>query len=296
MTVTETENGVSDDAKIKESAAASSAGWVRCYERDGYHFPIRVMDSAQAATYRSTLEQFESSMAEDRETRNLALLNAAYLLPFVDEICRLPQITERVSQILGPDLLVWNAGFFIKEPHTADFISWHQDLTYWGLDDSHEVTAWVALSPSTIESGCVKFVAGSHKQDLLEHRDTFDSNNLLSRGQELAVEVNESDATSVILAPGEMSLHHGKVFHGSHANQSDDRRIGLAIRYIATDMRQTIDEKTTAKLVAGQDNHGHFRLIDKPRGVVDAEDLASVKHNLEVQRQFLFAGVPDEKT
>jgi len=265
--------------------------WLSNYERDGYHFPVRVMSSEQAASYRQTLEAFEGQMSGDPETRKLALLNAAYLLPFVDEISRLPSILEPVSRILGPDLLVWNAGFFTKEPHTSDFISWHQDLTYWGLDDSHEVTAWVALSPSTVQSGCVKFVAGTHKQDIVQHRDTFDSNNLLSRGQELAVEVDEDDATSVVLEPGEMSLHHGKVFHGSHANASDDRRIGLAIRYISPDMKQTIEQKTTAKLVAGKDDHGNFRLIGKPRGVVDADDLASVRENQRIQQEFLFAGV-----
>jgi ectoine hydroxylase-related dioxygenase (phytanoyl-CoA dioxygenase family) len=217
-------------------------------------------------------------------------LNGAYLLPFVDEITRLPAVLDPVKRILGADVLVWNAGFFTKEPKTRDFISWHQDLTYWGLSDSHEVTAWVALSASTVESGCVKFVAGSHLQDIVEHRDTFEKNNLLSRGQELAVEVNENDATNVELQPGEMSLHHGKVFHGSNPNRSDDRRIGLAIRYISPDMRQTVEEKTTAKLVAGADRHGHFRLVDKPRGEVDPKDLASVRENIRVQQQFLFAG------
>ncbi|MGQ7847908.1 phytanoyl-CoA dioxygenase family protein [Granulosicoccus sp. 3-233] len=272
-------------------ASAQAPDWLSSYEQDGYFFPVRVMSTEQAAVYRKTMEDFEKQMSGDPETRKLALLNAAYLLPFVDEISRLPAILEPVSRILGPDLLVWNAGFFTKEPHTADFISWHQDLTYWGLDDSHEVTAWVALSPSTVQSGCVKFVAGTHKQDIVRHRDTFDSNNLLSRGQELAVEVDEDEATNVLLQPGEMSLHHGKVFHGSHANASDDRRIGLAIRYISPDMKQTITDKTTAKLVAGKDDYGHFRLMEQPRGVVDSDDLASVRENLRIQQEFLFAGV-----
>jgi len=267
------------------------ADWLSSYERDGYYFPVRVMEQSTAAAYRQTLEAFEAQMADDPEIRKLALLNAAYLLPFVDEISRLPSILEPVSRILGPDLLVWNAGFFIKEPGTADFISWHQDLTYWGLDESHEVTAWVALSPSTVESGCVKFVAGTHQQDIVSHRDTFDENNLLSRGQELAVDVNEDEATNVLLQPGEMSLHHGKVFHGSHANGSGDRRIGLAIRFISPDMKQTIAGKTLAKLVAGKDDFGHFNLKGQPQGVLQADDLAAVRENLRIQEEFLYAGV-----
>ena len=127
--------------------------------------------------------------------------------------------------------------------------------------------------------------------DIVEHRDTFNKNNLLSRGQELAVDVDEQEAACVELQPGEMSLHHGKVFHGSNANRSDDRRIGLAIRYLSPEMHQTINEKTTAKLVAGVDEYHHFRLIGKPRGVLDAEDLASLRENVRIQQQFLFAGV-----
>ena len=265
--------------------------WVQRYERDGYLFPLKAMDSTRAGEYRKQMESFESTMSNDHEMRKHALQNGVYLLPFVDEISRLESILEPVKRILGPNVMVWNAGFFTKEPHTTDFISWHQDLTYWGLSDSHEVTAWVALSPSTRESGCVKFVAGTHKLDIVKHRDTFDKNNLLSRGQEVAVDVNEEEATCVELQPGEMSLHHGKVFHGSNANSSDDRRIGLAIRYISPEMRQTVEDKTTAKLVAGVDEYDHFRLIGEPRGVLDPDDLASLTENIRIQQQFLFAGV-----
>jgi len=137
----------------------------------------------------------------------------------------------------------------------------------------------------------MKFVPGSHSGSIVEHRDTFDENNLLSRGQELAVEVNEAEAVDVVLQPGEMSLHHGQVFHGSNNNQSDDRRIGLAIRYIAPDMKQTIDEKTDAKLVAGVDEYQNFNLRDAPKGVLDSDDVARVRSDIAVKERFLMAGV-----
>jgi len=169
------------------------------------------------------------------------------------------------EHILGPNILVWNSSFFIKEPKTKDFISWHQDLTYWGLTDNHEVT--------------------------VEHRDTFAENNLLSRGQELAVEVDEQSAVNVVLEPGEMSLHHGQVFHGSHANQSDDRRIGLAIRYITPDMKQSIADKTNATLVSGVDEFNHFNLCSAPNGTMHTDDIEAVKRDITVKETFLMAGV-----
>ncbi len=265
------------------------ADWTVDYNEKGYAFPFRLFDSSHADQYRASLEKIET--AHTPELVKLAIGHANSLIPFVDEITRLDAVLNPVKEILGPDLLVWNASFFIKEPQTTDFVSWHQDLTYWGLTDSHEVTAWIALSPATELSGCMKFVPGSHKGSIVEHRDTFAGNNLLSRGQELAVEVNEDDAVSDVLQPGEMSLHHGRLFHGSHHNQSNDRRIGLAIRYITPDMQQTIDEKTNARLVAGTDKYQHFNLTDSPDGLLNPKDIEAVKQNIEITKRFLMAGV-----
>jgi len=237
-------------ALMTQDAQITNPSWLIDYNNNGYHFPLQAMSENQAAHYRSALEAIENDYASQTELKKLAIGHANSVLPFVDEITRSPNVLEPVKAILGPNILVWNASFFIKEAQTDDFISWHQDLTYWGLTDSHEVTAWIALSPSTIESGCVKFVPGSHTSSIVEHKDTFHENNLLSRGQELAVDVDENDAVNVVLKPGEMSLHHGQVFHGSHNNQSTQRRIGLAIRYITPDMKQTTDDKTYATLVA----------------------------------------------
>ena len=79
---------------------------------------------------------------------------------------------------------------------------------------------------------------------------------MLTRGQELAVEVDDKDAVDVVLKPGEMSLHHHKIFHASNANRSNDRRIGLAIRYIPTHVRQVAIDDDSAALVRGRDDYG----------------------------------------
>ncbi len=263
--------------------------WTDEYNEKGYAFPFRLFNGHQANKYRAALEKIETE--HDEGLVKLAIGHSNSLIPFVDEITRLDAVLNPVKEILGPDLLVWNSSFFIKEPQTTDFVSWHQDLTYWGLTDSHEVTAWIALSPATEQSGCMKFVPGSHMGNIVEHRDTFADNNLLSRGQELAVEVNEQDAVNVVLQPGEMSLHHGRLFHASHHNQTDDRRIGLAIRYITPDMQQTINEKTDATLVAGTDKFDHFNLKKAPNGLLDTDDIRAVEHNIAIKEKFLMAGV-----
>lgn len=269
--------------------------WKKQYDQDGYYFPVQAISSEQAQSYREKLEAAEKQVQEDPAKKKLMQLQPAAVLDFADEIARLPSIVNPVTEILGENVLLWNATFFIKEAQSPSFISWHQDLKYWGMDEHHEVTAWLALTNVTTATGCMKFVPGSHTLDMVEHVDTFEEDNLLSRGQEIAVDVNEDEATHVQLKPGEMSLHHGKLFHGSSPNTTDDRRIGLALRYISTDMKQTADLKPYAKLVAGEDTYGNFQLMGSPSGVLSDDDVKIAYENIQIQEQFLFAGTNLER-
>jgi ectoine hydroxylase-related dioxygenase (phytanoyl-CoA dioxygenase family) len=244
------------------------------YDRDGFYFPIRVMSETQAAAYRADLERAEAMVVGREDGRRFFREYANVALGFADEICRSPAVTDPVAALLGDDLLVMACSFFIKEPKTTSYVSWHQDLHYWGLEGDDEVTAWVALSPATAESGCMRFVAGSHRE-IVDHRDTFHQDNLLTRGQEIAVEVDESDAVDVVLRPGEMSLHHGRVFHASSRNRSDDRRIGLAIRFVPARMKQMAGASLcAATLVRGEDRYGHFHLVEGGSGLLSEADVA----------------------
>ncbi len=207
----------------------------------------------------------------------------------MDEITRLPEVIEPVQDILGPDLLVWGAGFFNKEPHSANFVSWHQDLNYWGLSDLEEVTAWIALSDGTSENGCMRFIPGSHSIGDVPHKDTFAEDNLLSRGQHLDVEVDEQRAVDNELLPGQFSLHHGRMFHSSGPNRSGIRRIGLAIRYITPAMQQNSGEKPYVRLVSGRDDSGHFQLIEPATGIMSQTHVQAYQYNQKVQHQDFYA-------
>ncbi|MEM7171846.1 MAG: phytanoyl-CoA dioxygenase family protein [Pseudomonadota bacterium] len=264
------------------------------FERDGYVFPLAAMSLAQAAHYRQALEQVEADFSHQPKLLNSLHGYSNLVLPFVDEIMRLPSIIGPVSEILGPDLLVWSCNMFVKEARTPHYVSWHQDLTYWGLDALEEVTAWVALSPATVESGCMRFVAGSHRSEIVPHRDTFQDENLLTRGQEMTVTVDESAAVDVVLQPGEVSLHHGRTFHASHGNRSGDRRIGIAIRYITPAMRQVDGTRTVATLVSGKDRFGHFELAPPPAGVMMPDDIARLRHAEDLQNPINYAGAAQE--
>jgi hypothetical protein len=243
------------------------------FARDGFVSPLTVMSEQEAQGYRQQFEDAERRFGDDQTFRQSLKRYPNLLLPFVDEITRSTAITNIITAILGPALLVLDTPFFIKEANTEHFVSWHQDLHYWGLDTEEEVTAWVALSPATTQSGCMRFVAGSHTQKV-KHRDTFAENNLLSRGQEVDVSVDEGKAADAQLRPGQMSIHHGRVFHASHPNRTNDRRIGLAIRYIPTRARQAPGGQMAAMLVCGQDSYQHFPHCTRPSGVMLAADIA----------------------
>ena len=266
--------------------------WKQHYDEHGYVFPVRAFDAERAGDYRRRLEEAEAKVAAtgDDELKTVMYMQPSWVLDFVDEISRLPSIVGPVAEILGPDVILWNATLFVKEPRSKSYISWHQDLTYWGLDNAEEVTAWVALSDVTTANGCMKFVAGSHTESIAEHVDTFADDNLLSRGQEIAVEVDEDEAVHVELNPGEMSLHHGQLIHGSSPNGTDGRRIGLALRYIHAGMRQDSAEKPYARLIAGEDRYGYFDLQGPTRGVLEPDDIARAKENVRIQNAFLFGG------
>ena len=157
---------------------------------------------------------------------------------------------------------------FIKEPHSKKIVSWHQDLTYWDLDNSEETTCWVALTPVSEANGCMKFIPGSQKQRILPHTDTFAEDNMLSRGQEIAVKVDEDDAVNVELAPGQASLHHGHLFHASGPNVSGIPRVAVAIRYIKTSMKQSSGERPSSSLPAARTNSAISTRRDRHRDVL----------------------------
>ena len=245
------------------------------YPRDGFAFPYRAMPAEEAARYRVEIEHL---LASDERSHNYARSQAHLVFPLIDRLTRDARILDAVEVVLGPDLLLWGSGFFLKPPDTANFVSWHQDLTYWGLDGTDEVSAWLALTPVTVENGCMRFMPGSHLDGIHEHTDTFGDDNLLTRGQVLAEDIDESKAVQVTLEPGELSLHHGRMFHASGPNTTNEWRLGLAMQYLAPSMRQVVARKDFAQLVRGVDRFGHFEA--PPRPAVNFDEAGLAAHEL----------------
>lgn len=256
--------------------------------RDGFLFPVRALEAREAADYLARLEAIESKGAG----RLSPLYNAKphLLIPWLWDLVRDPRILDCVEDMLGPDILCWGTSFISKSAADARYVAWHQDATYWGLEVPEAVTAWVALTPSLPDNGCVRAIPRSHL-GAFPHTDSGDRANLLGRGEKMVADVDESEAVDFVLSPGEMSLHHCLAVHGSARNISSVRRVGFAIRYISSRNGQKGKARNTATLVRGR-NLGRFELEIGPER--DFDPAAVARHPEIVRRgmNIIFEGAP----
>jgi hypothetical protein len=238
------------------------------YERNGFVTGIPVLTPQEAAGYRAQMEAVEAEYGPLHYKSKMHTL-----LDFTAQIVTSQNVLDQVEAILGPDILLYDVTFIVKEPGSTSFVSWHQDLTYWGLSNDEQVSMWLALSTASETSGCMKMIPGSHKQGRQQHRDSKDSSNVLHRGQTVRG-VDETASVFCPLQPGEASFHHGWTLHASMPNCSDDRRIGLNVQYINPSARQTVNPNATATLVRGKDRFGYYQPDIFASGIMLPDDVA----------------------
>ena len=259
----------------------------RQFAEEGYIFPVPVLDADEVADLRGRLQAFEAAQGGQLEPHQR---NKSHLLfKWLDDLIRDPRITDPVSELIGEDLLCWNTLFWIKEAGSQSFVSWHQDTRYWGLSSDKVVTAWLALSPASVESGCMRVMPGTHKGDVLAHEDRYDANNMLTRGQEISVDVDEAKAVHMPLRPGEMSIHNYRLAHASGANAADDRRIGVSMHFMPPDTAQIVGQWDSAALVRGRDSYGNFAATPKPKTDLDPDCVAFHGRATQAIRDVLYA-------
>ena len=231
---------------------------VAAYRRDGIVFPIRVVDEAEAGRMLGRLQDIEAAHGG----RLPARINQKphLLFPWLNELVRHPRIVDAVEDVLGPDLLCWGSQFFAKNGGDPSYVSWHQDATYWGLSSPDVVTAWVAFTPSTrrerLHAGRARHAArGRCRTRTPSPRPTCSS-----RGQEVAVDVDENDAVDVILAPGrDVAAPRADLSTARSRTAPSIRAIGFAIRYIADAASTRPRACARARpWCAARDAHGHF--------------------------------------
>jgi hypothetical protein len=232
------------------------------YTDKGFVYPVDVFSREQAAQYLGMLESFEAQ--RNQQLSKGFNFKPHLLFKWVDEIARHPAVLDAVEDIIGPDILLFHLSVWPKNPHDSAYINWHQDATYFGLDPSTQITAWVALSDAPVEAGCMESVPGSHKLGQLHHGQNHSNNILLSKGQTVDVPFDRSHTEFMPVSAGQMSLHDTHLIHASGPNNTDHRRVGLGFSFIPAHVRSTSKVRLTAALVRGKDDYGHFDLERRP--------------------------------
>ena len=237
------------------------------YNDEGFISPIRVISETDALFIKTQLEEVEAKYPEEinSESRN----NLHLSFSFLDALAHNRIIVDAMEDIIGPDIALWASVMFIKEPSSKHYVSWHQDGTYMGLDSVDFPTPWIALSPSNRETGCMTMISGSHKLEIQSHEDTYAKNNILTRGQAIS-DVKENKAVDLILKPGEMSIHHGAIIHGSQPNNSSQRRIGFSLQsYIPPAIKQIVGRNIWTHIRGKLREDEDGMMLDRPKYNMD---------------------------
>jgi hypothetical protein len=253
---------------------------VKYFSDNGYFSPVAVLNADEVRGIQRCFTEFEA-----REGGKLkgAVRNKSHLfLRWLYDLASHPKVLDAVEDLIGPNILLYHAQWFVKESNTPHFVSLHQDSAYWSLASPQGLSAWLAFETSDSESGCMQVIPGTHRE-ALPHEDRQAPENMLWRGQTVAAALDTSKAVEMPLKPGEMSLHHARIVHGSGPNRSAHRRIGYSLRYIPTHVART-GPRDSAMLVRGVDAYNHFDL--EPAPAADYEPAAVALH-AEINRRFM---------
>ncbi|MBO89014.1 MAG: phytanoyl-CoA dioxygenase [Rickettsiales bacterium] len=263
-------------------------GEVAQYRRDGFLFPKRLLRAEAAANYLSELESYEAKTGGP--VNGKWRYKSHLVFTWINELMRSPKILDAVEDLLGPNLMIWSSHLYPKEPGDGRFISWHQDSAHWGLDSDQILTVWIALTEASKANGCMQMLPGSHTGGLAPHRDTWDANNILTRGQTIDADIDESEAVWAVLQPGEVSLHHVDMWHASKPNKTNNRRVGVAFRYITPAARQERVNTDFATLLRGEDKYGHFQAEVPPVATMHPDAVAEHQRIANIQGQIYLSG------
>lgn len=238
-----------------------TAAEIALFRAQGFLSPVDLVGETEAGVLYWNFREIEAAV--DGAVSDRFRVKAHLPFPWLCDLVRHPRLLDAVGDIIGPTILCWGSTFFIKKPGDERFISWHTDSYFYGTRPAETVTAWVSFNTSDSEAGCVRFIPGSHLTEAI-HEIRPDPKNMSSNGQTV-INIDESLAVEAPLKPGQFSLHHESVVHGSSPNRSDHVRVGLSIHYCPPHVRETRFEGATAMLLRGEDTIGNWLPDPEPR-------------------------------
>lgn len=229
------------------------------YERDGYAVFRQALDPTTVEVVRRHLTDLQTRHPDRRGeqlTHELMAGDATW--------CRIvgdPRLLDIAECFLGPDLALFASHYIAKPAGDGQPVLWHQDAAYWPLDPMDVITVWLAIDPSTMANGCMRVIPGSHRGPVVGVRDGGIDSVL---GTQTEAEFDASAAVAIELEPGDVSVHHPNLIHGSEPNRSEHRRAGLTIRYIPTTTRLLEPDRGFPLLLRGRAVPGVNHYLEPP--------------------------------
>ncbi len=265
-----------------------SAAQVEQFKRKGYVFPLDILDGKESADLRRRLEAYEATQGGKLAPGQRA--KSHLIFKWLDDLIRDPRILDPIEQLIGPNILCWNTIFWIKDVGSESFVSWHQDTRYWGLSSPDVITAWLALSPASVESGCMRVMPCTHRGEVMPHEDRYHNDNMLTRGQEITEGIDDKKAVYMPLKTGQVSFHNYRLAHSSGPNRAPDRRIGISMHFMPPDTEQIVGDWDSAALVRGEDKYGNFAPTPVPAKDFDPDAMAFHARAAQAQSEVLYQG------
>ena len=227
------------------------------YLGKGYAAPISLLSATELARYQKEFQTLEAAAHGTPER----YLNPQLYFGWVREFASHPRLLDIARSILGPNLFVMGCMFLCKRPATSSHFPWHQDGYFFSEHmKAPYLTAWIALTDSNRENGCMEVIPGSHLQGIVPHQDLADPSNMI-RQKKGVPKVDEDRGMDIVLRPGEMSLHHGAILHRSYPNTSTGTRVGFILRISTEEL-----EKAPYPLVrlSGEQSPAQLPVFEEP--------------------------------
>lgn len=245
------------------------------FEENGYLAGLRLLDDEQVEALRAELAAFfdprheghelwyeyHANESGDAENVLFHALGAWRIAPGFHDLLWHPAFTVPASQLLGGAVRFWHDQLFCKPAGHGGVVAWHQDYSYWTrTTPMAHLTCWIGLDDATVENGCIHYVPGSHRWDLLPVTGLADDMEAIQ-----SVLTDEQRAqfepVAVELRKGECSFHHPLLVHGSYANRSGRPRRAAVLNVFRDGVRSASDEPLLAgvpPIPSGQPMQGRF--------------------------------------
>ena len=251
------------------------------FHEHGFLPGIDMFGEAECDAFRSRVEEFEQARPEAVEWA--FDIKANLLFDWVYELGRDPRLLDAIEDLIGPDVLLTNSIFRIKEPGSATLYGWHQDAARIRVEPGF-VLAFIAIGEATRDNGCLRVIRGSHNAV-----QPFSLVSYADRQVARVREVDESGAVDMVLTKGQVGLLHCNTIHGSGPNRSPGRRVGLVNDYTPPSARQSTG-MGSGQLVRGTDRWGHFGAEPVPSGACTGEDVLARRRILNAYPENVLMG------